>query len=435
MSFYKKIKAAFLLVLGLGNVSVIFAYAPVNFNKPFDVNYRTNLWFVRGEKDNFKKFKVGDIVEYGSTKRSYNSAGDKVDLLSFYHDTQSSLAMARGARAGSDIDLLAQDLVDPIIHASDSRVLGRFKIDGEYEELAYTFLTQYNFAFETVPGKFDFSIYLPIRDMKIKDVRWTDQTADDAAGRLVKDLLTNDIHNNVAILGGLDLGGWSKIGLGDVALMLRWYHDFEQYKRNLKNVRVTGRVGLTLPTGRKKNEDKALSLPFGNDGAVSIPFTVGLDLFFKWKLKGGLELEIIKFLDETKVRRLKTDANQTDFLLLHKGDARKSFGNSWKFNLYAEAEHFFRGLSARIAYQYGKHDDDHLHVQDHNFNNETVNTAQTLQEWNYHNFIFQLSYDFFKETGESCLLKPQLSLFYKLPVMGRRCITAHTIGGQLTFNF
>ena len=35
---------------------------------------------------------------------------------------------------------------------------------------------------------------------------------------------------------------------------------------------------------------------------------------------------------------------------MHKGKATKSFGITWKFNLFVQAKHFFKGLSGMIAY-------------------------------------------------------------------------------------
>jgi hypothetical protein len=148
----------------------------------------------------------------------------------------------------------------------------------------------------------------------------------------------------------------------------------------------------------------------------------------------GGEFEMLAFFDQKRERRLKTDENQTDFLLLHKGIATKSFGFSYKFNLFVQAQRFLGGLSAMVAYQFFRHDDDKLTAESNDFSYHIINSAHSLHEWGMQNFVFQLNYDFFKECKNSWF-KPQISLFYKLPITGKRVINPETFGGQIAVNF
>ena len=87
-----------------------------------------------------------------------------------------------------------------------------------------------------------------------------------------------------------------------------------------------------------------------------------------------------------------------------------------------------------VAYQFLKHDDDKLTSQSNDFSYHVINSAQSLKEWGTQNFVFQFNYDFFNECKDF-LLKPQLSVFYKLPVAGKRVLNSYTFGGQVAFNF
>lgn len=269
----------------------------------------------------------------------------------------------------------------------------------------------------------------------ISDVNWVDQTKNvNNADLYVYNYLTSDIENVARDLGNLDLSSWNKFGVSDLVCLLSYYYDFKQMKEHLKNVRLTTRVGLSIPSGSEKDEDKVFSLPMGNDGAWGVPIALAIDLDFVYNIRAGLEFEMFFLSDAERVRRLKTDENQTDFLLLHKGKATKSFGSTWKFNLFLQAQRFLKGLSAMVAYQFLKHDDDKLTAQSNNFNYHVINSAESLKEWGTQNFVFQLNYDFFNECKNSWF-KPQISLFYKLPVSGKRVINAHTFGGQLALGF
>jgi len=426
--FMRMFKRAALVAITLLVNKVCVSYAPTNFHKPYDVNFRMAEW-----KDT--RFRFGTSVEYGTTSKCRDWDENKTNVLRLYNKSESALTMLMGAERGSQIHNLANVLLPAFAPATDDGRRGRFLLNGEFEGLDVNFSGKYRLPIEKIPGNFDFYLYVPLRYMRLGNVTWHDQTQDVlVADRDVKRYLTNDIQGVAHELGGLDLGSWNKTGLGDIIFMLGWYLDFRQIKEHLKNVRITTRVGLTIPSASEKDEDKVFSLPLGNDGAWGVPFTAGIDLDFVHKVKAGLEFEAFVLFDQTRERRLKTDVNQTDFLLLHKGRATKSFGATWKFNLFVKVYNFLRGLSAKVAYQFLKHDDDRLTAQDNDFSYNIINSAQSLEEWGAQNFVFQVNYDFFKECRNSWF-KPQISFFYKLPITGKRVINPHTFGGQIAFNF
>jgi hypothetical protein len=381
------------------------------------------------------RFRFGTNVEYGTTTKCRDWDENRVGVLRLYNASESSIAMLMGAKRGSSIYERANLLIPALAGVTDDGKRGRFLLDGRFEGLDFSFWGKYNIPVGKIPGNFDIYCYVPFRYMDISNVGWNDQTENVLnADLMVKQYVTDDIYNVVKELGDLDLGGWNKLGIGDITFLLRWYTDFRQMKEHLKNVRITTRFGLSIPSASEKDEDKVLSMPLGNDGAWGFPLAAGIDLDFVKKVKAGLELEALVLLDETRMRRLKTDVNQTDYLLLQKGKATKSFGITWKFNLFVQAKHFFRGLSGMIAYQFIKHDGDSLTAQENDFSYSIINSAQTLEEWGAQNFVFQLNYDFFRECKNSWF-KPQLSFFYKLPVTGKRVINPHTFGGQIALNF
>ena len=89
-------------------------------------------------------------------------------------------------------------------------------------------------------------------------------------------------------------------------------------------------------------------------------------------------------------------------------------------------------MSAKAAYEYIKKDSDSLSPKSDDFNSGVANAARWLDEFNSHHVIFSLNYDFFKEFKS---FKPQLSLFYKVPVGGKGVIAPNTWGGQLAVSF
>jgi len=406
----------------------LFSFASTNFYRPYDINFKTAD--VRG-----KDWKVGVNFEHGSTSNGRDLSENKANILRLANSTESSIAMLTNFPKDSDPWKILNDLPFKFSATTDDGVRGHFKFSGDFEETDFTIWGRYRLPLPSLPGKFDFYAYVPFKDIKISNVKKEDQTVSVVtADFYVQDNITKKLDELVKTYGNLDLGNWSCLGISDLAFILNWFDDFKQDKEYLKNVRLHAHVGLTIPTGKEKDEDKAFSMPLGNDGAWGIPIGLGIDLGFINTLKSGLELEILTLLDETRTRRLKTHEKQTDFLFLQKGRATKSFGLMWKFNLYLQSFHFYRGLSAKAAYQFIKHDDDRVTAKSDDFIYSIINSAQSLKEWTSHNLILQLNYDFFKE-AKNFAVKPQLCLFYKIPLTGRQVINPYTFGAQISCIF
>ena len=421
-------RIVFLLVLGSSLTNLISAFAPTNFYRPYDMN-----WRLPEVKD--KDFRLGINVEYGDTNKCRDVGENRNGVLRLYNQTESSLGMLLGADPGSEIYALANLLLPAYNPATDDGVRGRFELDGKYTQASLFFEAKYKLPIETMPGNFDIYLHVPFKYMQVSNVVWNDLTKYVLNSDLdVHKYLTDDIFNNVKNLGeGLDLTGFKRIGLSDIVLQLWWYNDYKQLKDHLKNVRLNFRLGISAPTGDVRDEDKPLDFEIGNDGSWGVPLAAAIDLDFIHHVKTGLEFEMLFLFDNTRIRRLKTNANQTDFLLLHKGDATISSGMTWKFNLFLQ-KRFADRFTAKIAYQFVKHDSDKFTAESNKFDYYIINTAERLQEWHSQSFMFQLNFDFFK-TEQKARIKPQLSFFAKLPIVGKRVINTYTLGGQIAFNF
>lgn len=417
-----------LTLLGLSFSSLVLAFAPTNFYRPYDINFRF-------PDCNDKKFQLGFNFEYGNTTKSRDFNENKVPVLRLYNSTESSLAMLMGADPGTTINELANSLTGFGVDLSDDSIRGAFELDGRYEQANLDIVYKYKLPIETMTGNFELFLYVPFKHMEISDVVWNETTANDlVADLIVKNQLTNDFFNKVSDLGdGLDLTGFKRFALSDILLQLWWYNDYKQVKEHLKNVRLNFRIGLSAPTGHQRDENKSLDFESGNDGSWGVPLGALIDLDFIRDFKTGLEFELLFLLDNTKIRRLKTNRYQTDFLLLHKGKATKSPGMTWKFNLFLQKK-FLKYLTAKVVYQYFKVDSSKLTAQTNKFDYQIINTAQRLQEWSSQNLIFQFNADLFKTENDS-KIKPQISMFMKIPLTGKRVIRATTVGAQIGFNF
>ncbi len=115
-------KYCLFFIVGCVCSRVAVAYAPVNFNKPFDVIFRTERWL--NKKGQVYPLTIGTQLEFADTTRARNIDSDTVNVLERYQDTQSSIAMLYGAQAGSTID----NLLGQIANATDDGIRGNFKL-------------------------------------------------------------------------------------------------------------------------------------------------------------------------------------------------------------------------------------------------------------------------------------------------------------------
>ena len=390
----------------------------LNSNDPlirpyFDGRYRTQ-WALFGQA--------------GINTKAFNEDGHDCNALRLWHKDQNALTMLDGFCPEGTVGQFRSKL-----NVDDDGVRGHFKVCGDLD-LRAAVAASFRVFFL---NDWALSLHVPAYSMRLKNVLWVDQTQDsmDPQDLLTQQCLTDDIINNVARLGcGLQLCGWERTGFGDLALNIEWFRDFVQYRPFLKNARLNWRFGIHFPTGKAWDEDKIMAVPFGNDGAFAIPFGFGLDLTFGRYVKGGIDVELTHIFGNTRERRIKVDRNQTELLLLQRAHVHKDFGLLQRFNLYFEFYKVIKGLSAKVGYQFFKKGDDELSISNPNYSNDIANTAERLQEYTMHNMVANVWYDFGYNTVDM-RVRPEISVFARMPFNGKRSVQHTTIGARLSLDF
>ncbi|MBT3455642.1 hypothetical protein HN446_01125 [bacterium] len=401
----------------------ICALPQISVTDPFDVRF---------DNPKYKKTKwnIGLFAETSLGLDARNEDAEKVNVMQLWQEKQNSLAMIKGYTSSADIGTM-QALFDSN-GVSDDGIRGYFTPEGKMQWKDLVLAGRYE-----LPYNFSVTVHVPFYFSKLDNVSWTEHTKNYAtADGIVKDNLTNSFVANVKKYGdGLDLEGWSRAGFGDVDAMIKWEKYFPQMKAWLKEVGINVKCGVTIPTGLKKDEDSVLSVPFGNDGSFGLVFGGGLGLRWLEHVVGGVQAEFMQQFGNTKERRIKTNRNQTDLLLLTKANVRKSYGFSQHFTVHLGVEKFAGGLSASIQYDHYRHDDDHVSVMDNVYSDSIANTAKSLEEWSLNTLQCNLEYDFGVHRAEEATLKPKISVFYRLPIKARQVVAGHFVGGQISFEF
>lgn len=360
--------------------------------------------------------------------QGFNDDGLRVNPFAIWNVDQNALAMLQGFGADSPLTQLRNAL-----DAQDDGLRGHLLFQGDMQlDWGGAFGGRWYF----LPHAW-FTAYIPFYKVRLTNVGFCDRTQMiDPADFRVRNMLTTPLRDLVAEFGnGLSLDGWKRSGPGDFNIMVEWMFPFPQQRPLLKLVEVEGRVGFTCPTGLKADEDKLLAFPFGYDGAVGILYGGGLNVGLGYCFKAGFDVQLLHLFGNTRNRRIKTSADQSDILLLAKTPAYKDYGLTQRFNLFVQAYHVWGGLSALIGYQFLKHGEDHLALNSCQYSTFFANTAASLDEWIVHSVEFNLHYDFIQTWCQDTCWAPQFSLFSRLPFNGKRSIAFTTVGIMLAVDF
>ncbi len=409
----------FLSFMALGVTGFASAMSPLNIFRPQDYNTRP----LRKRLD--ARFDVSVLGEFETETEGRRCSNCKTSPFQIWQAEQNAVAMLCGFDIidpdplQSQIDALKQGL--PMGTGNDG-VTGRIAVTGCVEvDWNVVISAQYHLTDDVT-----FIFALPVLSACATEARFEDKTPDAQKGIL--EPVTGDLANTLKLLGnGLDSGPWSETGIGDFLVMAEWGRHFPQAKPMLKDVLLNGRLGFSFPTGHKKNPDQLFPLAFGNDGSYGLIFGGRIELMVTDYARFGIDAEFLQLFGTERIRRIKTDETQTDLFLLQKECAYKDPGITERFSIFAELFQILRGFSARMTYQYFRHNDDTLILTSSKFSSRIANTAESLREWTTHHMLFDLEYDFAYDMPDSTI-KPYAAWFYKVPFNGQRSITTHSTG-------
>jgi len=389
---------------------------PLNLFNPYDVLLIPKRW-----PDTFLQIQAG--YERVNHARAFQADDDEKcnmwrkrgDVLQVWQDEQNALAAVKGI---SDLGSFA-----PLFAIDDIGTVGHITPRGKLEVNNIMLSAWYHMCGRNI----SFAAHLPIIDAQLKNVSWCDNFP-------VPDGFTaHDYVEALQLLGNMNLCGWHRKGIGDLATLFYWFGDNPQPKKYLKNVRLALRGGLTFPTGKKAGERDMFAFPFGNDAGLGILGAGFIELWFTHHMRGCIDGEFLQLFGSTHPRRIKTDFAQTDLLLLTKIPSYREFGFTQHYTMFVEAAHFWRGLSGKLAYQYTKHQRDKVFVCSDHFSPLVINSAESLDEFTMHHIIVNLSYNFYK--GIETRIKPYLQLFYKHGFNGKRAILVDSFTAVLSWSF
>ena len=317
---------------------------------------------------------------------------------------------------------------------------GDMSVTAKQRQSALTLWGRVVIDYGVIPGQFFLGMALPFRCVKTSDVTWTDltdATADGARNPILISHLTSKLSSYVKAVGNLDINDYTKRCIGDAEVYFGWSNSFARGEGAVRKVDVHASIGVSVPTGRQRNYDYAFSVPFGNDGSWGIPVRFGSDVNLGEDLKIGSSLDLMWLSSKTKVRRLKTDASQSDYLVLTTGKVKTKPGMTLKLNSHATYR-LSESCKFSLAHNYVRHEKDVLSCAPDGYDVAVINSLQSLKSWSSQDVTVKAHFEgHYGSTEEDDRDGNEVSfnLFYTLPLSGTRIVKNNIVGAELYFAF
>lgn len=417
-------KNKIVIILSFLMVDSLLLTAPLGFLEPY--NFMIEAEPIYGKS----KFQLTTLTELSYDSVSFDEIGQQVNALQIYEPQQNLLGLFQGLGNASQFNQLVNSLAGGAGGGVNNSENGLFTPTGVFDGAQVAFLASYMFHQHCY-----FKVSIPVYKINLTDVNWLYTGNNETfAGQAIQTQLVNSFVSSAQQDFNLSVGNWSETGFGDVTMLLDYICDYPQGRVLLRNVRVHLRLGLSVPTGVLADENQVMSVPFGNDGSVGLPFGGGLDINLGRYFQCGFRGQFLYLWGNEKLRRVINFPSQTTLLLPQVEMVYKEYGFIQQFDLYAQAYNVAGGLSLKLAYEYFRKANDQISLKTSGFNYDQINSDLRLEEETRHNFIGSLSFDsaFLSKCDR---LHPQAAVFVNIPFNGSFTSLLSSIGLQLTLDF
>jgi len=374
----------------------------------------------RLEKKHLSTFDT--LVCGGSSFSGLDKCGNKTFVLDIYgaHNMQ---FLGKNLPKNDNGNRESDNILNQLLQIPLRDTFGQISFFGEFStwEIVFSYIKNFKKGFFG-------QIHIPVRKLEIFPVSYYDLSPDDQIEPNSRNLVWREFLEKFHyILRDFDLciDNFCASSIGDTSLVVGWTKNYENTSY-LDFIDGTIKGGISLPTGKQKNEDRAFSMPLGYNGHIGLNISGNLALgLYEW-VTMGIYTDVTFFNKKTKSRRIKTAIRQSGLIKLAKANTTIKKGNLYNAGFFLKADHFFLGLSFIFGYTFCQKQNDHLtFCQTDCFDRSIANNDETLRKWRMHTIHFLLEYDF---TREEHRFGPRISAFYNHVAGGKRIIKTDTGG-------
>ena len=376
----------------------------------------------------------------GSANKSYNGEHKKVSLLNMFGTHQ--LAFIGIQQNGAELTTLASpdeindtwhvldemttDTVAAIAAETDFGTYGQFDITGKL-------FSKKGFVSLVTPSYkgFYMEASLPFSSINFSNLGLIDLTPTEENGGFNTE--NTNLTNTIASLDDIlreynispiqSLTKYSEKDIGDLEIDLHYSHKFN------KIFQADFLAGIVFPTGKKRNENKLLSVAHGYDGHWGFKLGGTLEANLHEYISLQSSIETLLFARNTKTMRLKTYEGQNGFLFLASDKARRSKGPIVTISTQALMSCCDDHVSLSVGHLYTRSGKTTLTLkEDSLFDAAVANTDKRLDSWYRHSL--QGSVIFSLNNIHENYFNPQLGFIFSIPVAGKNTFITQGYGTE-----
>jgi hypothetical protein len=353
--------------------------------------YKASQFFYRPRLAEDNLLSITGYTNWGGGDSGYNEQRELVPLLSIWGQQNMHL-IAQGVPQ-STLNKFPNSILNDLWQKNSSCQFGQLCFSGNFRILSGDFDIQKN----GVDGFF-FHIHLPIRKLKIYNIKISDLSTETNAGPNIdfKDWQSfiSNFDNNINKYGLSLNRETSSQGAGDLSLTFGKTINYERTKK-LDFIDASFQLGILFPTGKAANPFDPFSLPTGYNKHYGIPIASNLSIgLFEW-LTIGTYLNLLIFKSKHACIGMKTELCQNGPIKLAFGEATIKRGPLLTYGFFIEADHITRGFSFLFGYQLNNQSKTEICPCDNTiFDTKIVNSDSMLEGWQMSTINFILEYDF-----------------------------------------
>lgn len=348
----------------------------------------------------------------GSTSRAYNAQSKKVSLLDVYGPINVP-ALGRNNAALDPANTLDAILLElSTINTKSS--FGTLSTSGTFH-ITESMIHLY----QNLTKGFFFHIHLPIRDISIRNISFTDLSPQEGQYSVNMPAWQQFLINKEAIFKrhNIIIKNTHETGVGDLSFLLGWTHTYTQTE-TWDFIDITGQWGVLAPSGLKKNIKQPFDIALGYDSYTGIPILFDAAAgIFDW-LTCGFHISALFLLNKTRTIPLFTSSQQTGMISLQQTKACIDPGTVWSVSAFIQADHIARGFSCTIGYAFAAQDRTMLEaVAQETIPLRQINKSRYYGAWYMHTINIHSEYDFSYTRFD---ILPKIGLWVNIPVAGKQ---------------
>lgn len=360
-------------------------------------------------------------VGNGSTHYSFDRDHQRVPLLDIY--------------GPQNIQFLAQNVtfIQPNAASDLLIALSELPTNGTFGFLSYNARFAINEVifngYQHLKHGFFIQAYLPWRSLKINNITSIDLSPGQGFPNKNTPLWQEFITHQQQIFNqlGITIANNNHQGIGDFSLLLGWAHT-TYCTEILDFIDVNAKWGILFPTSSTVAFNHPFELPTGYNGFWGSPLKFDLATGICNWITFGVHLGALFLFERTRTLPLHTSLNQQGLITFGHAALSLNPGTYWDISAYLKADHFFRGLSWIIGYDYTMKDHDGSEWSSYN---SAVLQDSRYRGWNMHALRFMIEYNYSQEPED---IGPRITFSYSRVLAGSRIFDTDVLSGSLGFD-